>query len=303
MKILIAGWFSYQEGHATAGDLLARDVACEWLDSIGFAYDIAVAPPFSGGIDWRFTDPRQYSHVLFVCGPFEKKCLELDFLKRFADCRMIGLNLSMFEPLEKWNPFDVLIERDSSKDVNADIVFLSRQPLVPVVGICLVEHYDNALVDEANASIMNMVDSREMATVSIDTRLDCNSTSLRTPSEVESLIARMDVVITTRLHGTVLALKHGIPAIAIDPVAGGHKIKRQAELIGWPVVFTADALNNLSLQKALNYCLTTKAREKAKECHSRAADMVRNARDRFIGALTGSKEKLTSGEVSSAAEQ
>ena len=58
-----------------------------------------------------------------------------------------------------------------------------------------------------------------MAVVAIDTRLDANRTGLRTPAQVESLIARTDVVVTTRLHGLVLALKNGVPAVAIDTVA------------------------------------------------------------------------------------
>ena len=70
--------------------------------------------------------------------------------------------------------------------------------------------------------------------VKIDTRLDTNQTGLRTPAEVESVIRKMDVVMTTRLHGLVLAIKNGVPVIAIDPVAGGAKIKRQAESIDWP---------------------------------------------------------------------
>ena len=32
-KVLVTGWFSFVNGEATAGDLLARGVACEWLES------------------------------------------------------------------------------------------------------------------------------------------------------------------------------------------------------------------------------------------------------------------------------
>ena len=50
----------------------------------------------------------------------------------------------------------------------------------------------------------------------IDTRLDVpNNSGLRTPAEIESLIAAMDVMVTTRLHGTVLALRNGVPAIPL----------------------------------------------------------------------------------------
>ena len=68
--------------------------------------------------------------------------------------------------------------------------------------------------------------------------------------------------ITTRLHGTVLSLKNEVPVIAIDPEIGGWKIRRQAELIGWPVVFNVDDVTEEALQKALEYCLTEEARVK-----------------------------------------
>ena len=52
---------------------------------------------------------------------------------------------------------------------------------------------------------------------------------------------------------------------------------RQAEMIGWPIVFTAD-------------CLSGEARKKAKKCRDRAAAMGREIRDRFTAALTDSVE-------------
>ena len=46
----------------------------------------------------------------------------------------------------------------------------------------------------------------------------------------------MDVVITTRLHGTVLALKNGVPVIPIDPIADGAKITLQVKSLNWPLL-------------------------------------------------------------------
>jgi hypothetical protein len=290
MKTLVAGWFSFTNGHATAGDLLVRDVACEWLEQVGCSYDVALAPPFQGGVDLCMVDLHVYSHIVFVCGPFERGELEAQLLSRFGHCRLIGLNLSMLLPLNEWNPFDLLIERDSSVCSHPDMAFLSRQTLVPVVGICRVEPYEGALEQVAHAAIARLVASREMAVVDIDTRLDTNCTGLRSPAEVESLIARMDVIVTTRLHGAVLALKNGVPAIAIDPIAGGAKIRRQAETIGWPVVFNADALTDDALADALAYCLTADARVQAKECAERATQMVQEMRKVFITALTNPDE-------------
>src|SRR5207244_2792607 len=109
--------------------------------------------------------------------------------------------------------------------------------------------------EKANAAIQRLVALRKMSAVPIDTRLDIpNASGLRNPGEVESLIARMDVVLTTRLHGMVFALKNGVPAIAVDPIPGGDKIRRQAETIGWPLAFCAEDVTHEQLQQAFDYC-------------------------------------------------
>ena len=290
MKALVAGCFSDKDGNATAGDLLAAELVCDWLESVGCPYDIAVDSPFRGGIDLRLANPKNYSHAIYVCGPFGNRVGDADFLTRFAGCRTIGINLTMLEPLDKWNPFDVLIERDSSVCARPDMTFLSRQELVPVVGVCLVEPYGAPFEEVAYAAIQRLVASRQISVVEIDTRLDTNRTGLRSPAEIESILARMDLVVTTRLHGTVLSLKNGVPTISIDPGGDSLKIKRQAETIGWPVVFTADEITDEALQEAFDYCLTEEARTKARECSERATKMAEEIRDEFIMALTCSSE-------------
>ncbi|MDJ0903111.1 MAG: polysaccharide pyruvyl transferase family protein [Xenococcus sp. MO_188.B8] len=286
MKILVAGWFSFEQMGATAGDLLTRDLVCDWLNDMGLDHEVAVASPFSGGVDWRTVNPEAYSHVVFVCGPFGNGWPVTDFLPRFSNCRLIGLNLSMLESLDSWNPFDLLLERDSSTTSRPDLTFLTQQTHVPVVGVVLVhpqtEYRSKAKHEMANAALQDLVASREMSAIPIDTRLDENSTGLRTSAEVESLIARMDLVLTTRLHGTVLALKNGVPALAIDPIAGGAKILRQAETIGWPIVFTADTVTDEALHKAFEYCLTDAARTKAKECCERARKNLTEVHETFV---------------------
>jgi len=294
VKILVSGWFSFEAMGATAGDLIARDRVTGWLEEQGLAYDVAVAPPFALGIDWRTTDPKAYSHVIFVCGPFGQGEPVVGFLKHFEGCRLIGLNLSMLEPVEKWNPFDLLIERDSSRTSNPDLTFLGGRKAVPVVGVLLVhpqaEYGKKARHPLANQAIQRLISSREMACVTIDTRLDTNTTGLRTPAEIEALIARMDLVLTTRLHGLVLAIKNGVPALAVDPIAGGAKILRQAQTIGWPAVFTVDQLEDQVLYRAWDYCLSNEARAKAQECSSRARTLLGSVYGSLFEALKRSDE-------------
>ena len=284
-KCLVAGWFSFRGGGATAGDLLTRDLTCNWLDAAGYECEVAGVPPFAG-VDWRTAEPTDYRLVIFVCGPFSRGEFENEFLQRFRSCRLVGVNLSMLVPQNEWRPFDLLFERDSSEAVNPDLAFLSSRPHPPVVGVCLVEDYPDAMVAEANAAVERLVAAREMSVVQIDTRLETNETGLRTPGEVEALISRMDALITTRLHGTVLALKNGVPALSIDVLGDGRKILRQCERIGWPVVFAADALVHDELVASLDYCLGPEGRIRADQCAARARLAVDEIRDRFIRSLT-----------------
>lgn len=286
VRVLVAGWFSFSCGHATAGDLLARDLASTWLADAGLRYDVALAPPFAGGVDWRNTRRSDYSHVVFVCGPFQQRTVEQQFLQHFSGCRFIGLDLSMLTPLDRWNPFDVLFERDSSATSRPDIVFLARQAPVPLIGRCLVEPYDDSHWELANEAIARLLATRHSAVVEIDTRLDVNSTGLFSPAAIESLIARVDLLITTRLHGLVLALKNGVPVVAIDPMGDGAKILRQAATVGWPLVFAADRLTDAELQQAYDYCLTEEARAKAVQCGERARRLLAEIPGEFLAAIT-----------------
>jgi hypothetical protein len=289
--VLVTGWFSWPDQSVTAGDLLARDVICRWLGDAGRDYDVANYPEFGGGVNWREVDPARYSDAVFVCGPVEAG-RRLDYLmKRFGGSRWAGVNVTMLRPLESWNPFDVLLERDSSAMARPDLAFISDFEPVPLIGVVLVEPYGPEYSDRdrqpaAREAVTELLAGRPAVRIDIDTRLQANETGLRSPGEVESAIARMDVVVTTRLHGLILALKHEVPALAIDPVAGGAKISMQAKAVGWPIVQTADALDQGDLKAALDYCLSAEARELARECSSRARATLDKVRQEFVTAFS-----------------
>ena len=289
MKALVAGWFSYEGFGATAGDLMAKEVVCAWLQEAERDYDVALASPFEGGVALENARPEAYEDLIFVCGPFGNGPPIPELLERFRHCRFIGVNLSMLQPLQEWNPFEVLFERDSDLTVRPDLTFLAATDKVPLVGVILVhpqgEYGDRALHQYANRAIQDLVGRRHVAAVAIDTRLDEGDNSLRTPQEVESLVARMDAVVTTRLHGTVLALKNGVPALPIDPIRGGAKISKQVTKIGWPILFRADELSEDALEQAFTYCLSPVARTKARQVARDAAGTLRETRTRFIESL------------------
>ena len=321
-RVLVAGWFSFPRLGATAGDLLALEVTCGWLTEAGFAHDVAFDPTVGSGVDWRRVDPRAYSHLVFVCGPFyarrrllrvlprsaatavsraapllrrvglarvDRIVLEL-LVRRFDRCRQIGLNLSMLGPERGWHPFAALVPRDGAHGPpRADLALAHQGGLVPVVGVVLVEQgvgNDDRRLLAARRAIDAVLADRSVAIVTIDTRLDRpNPGGLRTAAEVESLIARMDLVVTTRLHGAVLALKHGVPVVAVDVVDGGGKLTSQMSVLGWPQVFDADTLDPAAFGRAFDDCLRPGARDDAVAAGRRGVTLAGTARGELLAAL------------------
>ena len=92
---------------------------------------------------------------------------------------------------------------------------------------------------------------------------------------MEGLISCVDVVITTRLHGLVLSLKHGVPAVAIDTVRGGAKVTRQAKAVGWATILAVEELTPQQLEQAFEFCLTEQAQVEARACADRARTRLR----------------------------
>jgi hypothetical protein len=285
VRVLVAGWFSFEYGHATAGDVISADVLVNWLRELDFKPDVASVAPFEGDVNWREVSPEDYGLVVFVCGPFEIKSYEAEFLYRFRRNRVIGINLSLNQSPQEWNPFDRLLERDSPSGARAELAFAGDADHVPVVGACLVEDYPEGHTKKAHGHIRALLNRHDLAIVPIDTRLDKNQFGLRSKSEVESLLARMDAVVTTRLHGMVLAIKNGVPVVPIDPKWGGGKIVRQAQTIGWPVSFSVDDLDPGKLDDALRFCLSAPAREQAKSCARQALVQLAAVKEELVEAI------------------
>jgi hypothetical protein len=214
-----------------------------------------------------------------------------DLLARFAGSRRIGLNVSMLDPLSRWNPFHLLYERDSDVQTRPDLSLLAEVASVPLIGEILIEPYvpDYSaldLQDEARASIKRLLAARTAAVIPIDTRLPDNEGGLRSPEEIESVIERVDAVVTTRLHGLVLALKRGTPALAVDVMAGGGKITHQARELGWPYVVTADQITQGGLHAALDACFTDEARALARQTAANAAHRLGALHEQFVAAMS-----------------
>jgi len=288
---LVIGWFSFELMGATAGDLIAKDIACGWLRKAGVEPHVAMFRP--AGPREIATDevvPERYDTLVFVCGPIGDGPPLNAFLDRFPHARKLALNVSLLQERAAWNPFAAIIERDSSERTNPDLTFAAPDATVPVVGLIYVGpqgEYETQRHDLAEKAFENLLAGRDVAVMPIDTRLDVNAHGLCTPAQVESVIAKMDAVLTTRLHGAALALRRGVPPVVIDSIPGGTKLWRQMQRISWPLTFHVGDLDPGRLAAALDFALTPEARTLAQQCAANARQAVAEVEREFLAALGG----------------
>ncbi len=284
-RVLLCGWTSFAEVVATVGDVLARDVAAGWLRDAGVPFDVAAAPPLRGpdDVDWEAVAPEAYDVVCFVCGPWGDRPLLRRLRGRFPHARLVAADIT---PLPDGGPpVDALLEREGLPDYAWHAPGPAELP--PVLGVvrapAQAEH-GATLHREAGDRLLELAVAHG-APLSFDTDLLLVSEPVHrftSAARVEALVARCDVVLTSRMHGLVLALRAGVPALALDPVAGGGKVTAQARAVGWPAV-RAPAADDLDALVA--WCLGPEARATAGASATRAASAADSARVALITAL------------------
>ncbi|MET9440419.1 polysaccharide pyruvyl transferase family protein [Streptomyces sp. NPDC006610] len=250
LRILVVGWFSFRDGEATAGDVLALKRVEDVLARRGAPYDVVWSPVFrERALHFERVRPEDYSHLIFVCGPLHGPRIE-ELHRRFAHCVRIAVGTSVIDPASPAvTGFHRVLARDARDE--EPVVDLSARapatPVRPVVGVILThgqhEYGRQRRHAEVAEAVTRWLSAKQCARLELDTRLDAHDWRLcSTPSQLTSVLARLDLVVTDRLHGLVLSLRAGTPALAVDPVAGGAKVTAQARACGWPAVVPAEAL-------------------------------------------------------------
>lgn len=266
-KAILTGFFS------TVGDIECLEVVQKWLSDQNIDFDVVpyhddIVPFISGSKYKSQIDPNAYTHLVVICGPcWPTVFSEMKFdIHQFSHCVKIGINLTMIVPVSEWNPFDVLIERDSERASRPDLSFCQKTDKVPVVGLCFIQNQGEYGTRQKHDFVIKTVkefcQSRNIATVNIDTRWPKhrNDTSLESKEQISSVLQKVDMVITNRLHGLVFSIKVGTPVIAIDGVTGGDKLIKQAQVLNWPASMVVDHLSEDIMQKHFDWCLSADAK-------------------------------------------
>ncbi|MGD9483265.1 polysaccharide pyruvyl transferase family protein [Streptomyces sp. TRM70308] len=263
-KTLLTGWFSFRHGEVTAGDVLALRRVQRVLDCSGTPYDTVWSPGFrTGSPGFDGLDPAEYGRLLFICGPLHGPQVAA-LHERFAHCTRIAVGVSVIDPGEPAvRGFHRVLARDASGSrPRLDLsVAAPHAAATPVAGLVLThgqgEYGPRRRHDAVARTLTAWLAEQDCGRVELDTRLATGDWRLCATSEqFESVLRRLDVVVTDRLHGLVLALRAGVPALAVDPVAGGAKVSAQARACGWPAVLAAESLTPGELDRWWRWCLT-----------------------------------------------
>lgn len=263
-KVLVTGWFSFQEGEVTAGDVLALRRVEDVLVRAGLPYDTVWSPGFRPEA-LHLDDVRaaSYSHLLFVCGPVHGPQVAA-LHERFRDCRRIAVGTSVVDPSDPAvTGFHQVLPRDApaAEPVRDLAASAPAVGFTPVVGVILThgqhEYGERRRHGDVADTVTRWLAGQDCARVPLETRLDSRDWRLNaTAGQFQSVLARLDCVVTDRLHGLVLALRAGVPALAVDPVAGGAKVTAQARACRWPALIPAELLTDHRLDGWWDWCLT-----------------------------------------------
>lgn len=279
-RVLLTGWFSFLHGEVTAGDMLAAEAVQAALDGAGVAYDTAWSPAFRpGALHLDGADPARYTDLVFACGPVHSRPPPdggpsplLALHDRFAGCRRVAVGVSVPDPDDPAvTRFDDVLPRDAAGQPAGARDLSLRAPAasgLPLVGVVLTggqhEYGARRRHREVGDVLTDWLVTVEAARLPMDTRLDARDWRLpATPDELHAVLARLDVVVTTRLHGMVLALRAGTPALAVDPVEGGAKVSAQAAALAWPAVLRCEQAGAAELDRLLAWCLSERGRARA----------------------------------------
>ncbi|MEU1126076.1 polysaccharide pyruvyl transferase family protein [Streptomyces sp. NPDC005899] len=263
-RVLVTGWFSFLDGEVTAGDALAQRAASQALGHLGIGHDTAWSPVFEpGGLTLDEARPEAYEQVLFVCGPVHGEQIA-GLHRRYAGCRRLAVGVSVVDPDgPAARGFHRIVARDGAGGRPSPDLAASAppRPAPPVAGIALTygqgEYADRRGHEAVAGVLLPWLAGKDCARVDADTRLAREDPHLcRTADQYMALVARLDVMITDRLHGMVLALRAGVPALVVDPVRGGAKVSAQAKALRWPAVLPCEEVSAGALDDWWSWCLS-----------------------------------------------
>lgn len=254
-------WWGSGPRGATIGDLLAVRNLSAALSERGHRHSIVSHPRFAEAdhvVAPELACLRNGIQTLvFACGPLVNTGRLSFLLDRHPTARKLAVGVSVLAHEASLNRrFDGFVARDgidpSYFDLSIDSVAPPTRPPSgrPVrAGLCFrgaqKEYRGRAcLAERAEELLSDAVRRFSLEPVPFSTELG----SGRSAADVAAVIRSVDVVFTTRLHGSLLSLAAGKPVVAIDQISGSAKVLPVIRRIGWKHAMGVDDASDSRLE-------------------------------------------------------
>lgn len=249
---VLVWWGSGPHG-ATLGDLLAVRNLSVALAGRGRPHSIVSHPRYAEPGHVAVVDPARLKPgidtLVFVCGPLVNTGRLSFLLDRFPRARKLAVGVSVLAHEAALNRrFTGFVARDGMTPSHFDLSIAAVEPPSPPAagrplraGLCFrgpqKEYRGRACRAERAEELLTGLARRfALEPVPFSTELGAG----RSAADVQKHFRSVDVVLTTRLHGSLLALAAGKPVIAIDQIAGAAKLLPVIGRTGWRHALAVD---------------------------------------------------------------
>jgi len=257
-KILLtfAGSLDFQCRHTTVGDVMALyNVATRLIQHglkprIAWGGNLFELDPLR--VDIRAVAPDTVDCLVFVCGPLAPFVSAL--CNRFEKAKKVAVGVSVVEQLGTEKLFDAVVPRDSATLSTFDLavanvgwphLYCDQRHQAPGLGVCLVGQQAEYLSSDRSADIAATIER-------LKSELRLPPTLLNTlvyPARPNIYCAEMElqsrqILVTTRMHATLLSVFHRLPVISIDQIQGGAKVTRLNSKVGVDTIQVSNDLDH-----------------------------------------------------------
>ena len=310
---LLVTWYGSFKGHGTVGDLRSLESTVTHLVGTGHQLFHATASemefPGATRVQWQDASPEHFDGVIFVCGPILKFHRETNALfTRFVDRPSLALGVSLLPRDDDGyaNPFDVTLARQGGDRPYGDVAIVAppakarpRSCTSLKIGLALrgaqYEYGEERCLWRetealARSAASAAASARGGVVVDIENHL---ARSNLTADGIEAIYADCDLILTSRFHGAITALRQGVPFVAIDHINGGAKVFDLLAPLGLKHVYKINDLTADTRHDAVSELLGSstlrdefhRARSKA----TREANETLRALDEWVASLTPQK--------------
>jgi|GEM_PF-5114094 len=254
---LIASWATIDHRHATIGDRLAVQIVIDALRRAGVPAELASRDQFNEGKPAL----SEQAIPVWVCGPIDFSYdKQQEILGRdgtgwiITDATLIATDLSA--PVQA----DISTARDGpGRPTSADFAVLApSEDAARIAAVMLRGHQPEyrqapSVHHGVEAAVTVALNATLHYQVQLNTRNPAGLSPGKAAAALELLLEHAAVVITSRLHGIVHAVRAGVLPIVIDEIIGGGKITACATAFGLPVLCPGPDLVDRLIEALSNY--------------------------------------------------